>query len=535
MTAQGASSTRRKRRGILLIGLTALLPLVGFAGIALVSALGAYRTIDEERLQYTARAVAAAVDAQLGIYITALEMLATSRLLDGPLDAEAFEARARDASERLGGGIVLIDAPPDFQMLANTRRQPGVPLPRAVHPEGEPILAGVFASGRPGVSDLFTGAVTGQPTLAVMVPVDRPGQTRRVLALAVTPSDLREVLAQQGLPPGTSAAIADAQLRIVALSFDLGSRLVGVQAPAWIAAAIDGKERTLAIGPGWTGPDNVYAVERLARAPGWAVGVYTRRATQQASAWAALRWLLAGSAVLGLGLAVVVWASRREALKDARRQSEALRTGRAEVERLHARLPAVIFLREVAPNGSSRRVYLAGDVERVIGLTPAEAARRATIGNRGSLLGQHLAAVLRDGAGSWEWEMMSPNGSRRTMRTHAQVMERRPGGGAEVVGYVLDVTTEREAEARAMASARLASLGEMAAGLAHEIKQPLQAISLAAEIGQIAARQGDAAEAMGGSIAAHNDAEGAVFTITLPSDAGDDEHAGRKREIAQIG
>ena len=40
---------------------------------------------------------------------------------------------------------------------------------------------------------------------------------------------------------------------------------------------------------------------------------------------------------------------------------------------------------------------------------------------------------------------------------------------------------------------------------------------------------------MGGSIAAHNDAEGAVFTITLPRDAGDDEHAGRKREIAQIG
>ena len=46
-----------------------------------------------------------------------------------------------------------------------------------------------------------------------------------------------------------------------------------------------------------------------------------------------------------------------------------------------------------------------------------------------------------------------------------------------------------------MAASRLASLGEMAAGLAHEIKQPLQSISLAAEIAQLAIRRHDTAEA----------------------------------------
>jgi C4-dicarboxylate-specific signal transduction histidine kinase len=47
---------------------------------------------------------------------------------------------------------------------------------------------------------------------------------------------------------------------------------------------------------------------------------------------------------------------------------------------------------------------------------------------------------------------------------------------------------ERDAQARAAASARLASLGEMAAGLAHELKQPLAIISLAAENAQAAAQ-----------------------------------------------
>ncbi|WP_431301357.1 sensor histidine kinase [Sediminicoccus sp. BL-A-41-H5] len=70
-------------------------------------------------------------------------------------------------------------------------------------------------------------------------------------------------------------------------------------------------------------------------------------------------------------------------------------------------------------------------------------------------------------------------------------MARRLDGTCEIVGYILDVSAEREAQARAMSAARLASLGEMAAGLAHEMKQPLQSISLAAEMGQIAATEGD--------------------------------------------
>ncbi|MBX9594848.1 MAG: sensor histidine kinase, partial [Roseomonas sp.] len=69
--------------------------------------------------------------------------------------------------------------------------------------------------------------------------------------------------------------------------------------------------------------------------------------------------------------------------------------------------------------------------------------------------------------------------------------QRLASGGCIVT--VMDVTAERAAEARAAAAGRLTSLGEMAAGLAHELKQPLTAIALAAANARRAAERGDTA------------------------------------------
>lgn len=203
------------------------------------------------------------------------------------------------------------------------------------------------------------------------------------------------------------------------------------------------------------------------------------------------------TALFGTTLPFLMLALMREwdAHAEGDRRAARLEAARAELERLLAGLPALIFLREVAPDGSSRRVYIGGDIERVTGLTQAEAARRTSVGNLAHMLKDNLAAVVRSGAATWQWEMASPDGTRRRMWTHARVLERRPGDGAEVVGYVLDITAQREAEARAIAAARMASLGEMATGLAHELRQSLQSISLAAEIAQFALRGNDAAKA----------------------------------------
>ncbi len=104
-----------------------------------------------------------------------------------------------------------------------------------------------------------------------------------------------------------------------------------------------------------------------------------------------------------------------------------------------------------------------------------------------------MRGLVRNGSAACDKRLQHADGRWLLVRMQASVIGRYEDESVDAVGYILDVTAEREAQARAINSTRLASLGEMAAGLAHEMKQPLQAISLAAEIAQIASHQGNAA------------------------------------------
>ena len=64
----------------------------------------------------------------------------------------------------------------------------------------------------------------------------------------------------------------------------------------------------------------------------------------------------------------------------------------------------------------------------------------------------------------------------------ARITVRLPNGGAEVLGTIADISTERELAAQAAMASKLSMLGEMASGMAHELIQPMTAISLGAEL-----------------------------------------------------
>jgi C4-dicarboxylate-specific signal transduction histidine kinase len=321
------------------------------------------------------------------------------------------------------------------------------------------------------------------------------------LALGFPPASLFALLERAELPPGTAAAIVDGRLRVLAHSQDREGRLTGVAAPDWLAPSLAGTQSALIFGPGWTEPDNVYAAERLTQAPRWMVGAYRRRAEQDASAWAVMRLIVAGGLAVSLGLGFAVWANRREAVVKTRQQAEALLAGRAEVERLHGGLPAMIFLRDLKPDGTDRLVYRGGDLETLTGWPAATFIGEDSLRQWGDLdaisYQSFLNRVVREGTATIEYRIRQPDGSWRPLRSRCHFLGRRPDGTCEIVGYVLDVSAEREAQARALAAARLASIGEMATGLAHEIRQPLQSMSLSAELAQLALRKGDAAGADG--------------------------------------
>lgn len=132
------------------------------------------------------------------------------------------------------------------------------------------------------------------------------------------------------------------------------------------------------------------------------------------------------------------------------------------------------------PNSSAIAAFFAPDVAARHEAAPLEADLQRLLQHGGETQSE---LRLRQPDGSWRW-----------VRHRVRLLHRDTDGGGEVVGYIMNVDAERAAEARAMAAARLASLGEMAAGLAHELKQPLQAISLAGEVAQFAARRSGARE-----------------------------------------
>lgn len=71
------------------------------------------------------------------------------------------------------------------------------------------------------------------------------------------------------------------------------------------------------------------------------------------------------------------------------------------------------------------------------------------------------------------------------------------GEGISIVGYVTDITGERQARMRMQQAERLATLGSVSTGLAHEINQPLATIAMAAANGErLAADLGEPAEGL---------------------------------------
>jgi PAS domain S-box-containing protein len=152
--------------------------------------------------------------------------------------------------------------------------------------------------------------------------------------------------------------------------------------------------------------------------------------------------------------------------------------------RLIQHLPAVVYTARIEPNLDCHRVYLSANTERVIGwpretLEAADALEARTV-RETSDLRDALQELLAEGDAWRERQMVRPDGSRIWVRRHARIAERFPDGSAELVGTITDITRERTLAAQVQASAKLATLGEMMTGLAHELGQPAATMCLAA-------------------------------------------------------
>lgn len=88
-----------------------------------------------------------------------------------------------------------------------------------------------------------------------------------------------------------------------------------------------------------------------------------------------------------------------------------------------------------------------------------------------------LDRAYREGRAAHEYRFRRPDGVYRWLRDELRLA----ADGGEVIGCSVDVTEEHALRAQLVQASKLATLGEMATGMAHELNQPLAVIGTAAE------------------------------------------------------
>ena len=102
-----------------------------------------------------------------------------------------------------------------------------------------------------------------------------------------------------------------------------------------------------------------------------------------------------------------------------------------------------------------------------------------------------MEGLQRHGQATLERQFRHPSGEIRWTRVIFTLIDRWDDE-LEVLTVALDIHAEKAAAAAAISSSRLATLGELSAGLAHELSQPLSVISLSAELSRMLLSRQDA-------------------------------------------
>ncbi|MES2899988.1 MAG: sensor domain-containing diguanylate cyclase [Pseudomonadota bacterium] len=165
--------------------------------------------------------ISATVDSTVkGIQVGLLTLASSPHLKQR--DLAGFYRQARPLVDQLGTvrNIYLTD--PSGQLLVNTLRPYPAVLPLTANPE---LVRQVVETGKIAVSDVFVGAVTGSPLVAIAVPVFVDDEVRFVLAATLSPLEMSAMLAQAHAPRDWIISIHDSQFKFIARTRDIAKYL----------------------------------------------------------------------------------------------------------------------------------------------------------------------------------------------------------------------------------------------------------------------------------------------------------------------
>jgi len=475
-------------RALLLVLAIALPVAVAVSIWSMVDAVQANRRAVEARLLDAARVNQLELGARLNRYLAAAETIAALPQLQPGGDAASLGDYLASARAAIGASLISVSSEPamDMQVLFGTDHgQRGSLIAMDGFPTLARARARMIATKAPTISGVFISPLTQQPAVLVFAPVldQRPGPTHgayvRSVALRVDAKIFAEAIAAlPSVPAEFGVTLYDDSDVVIARRWNTearaGQHTNRVVRPEYVGqnAVLRGYSRTFQ-------REAVYAFQKLRTAPDWYLAVYVpSRGLLPMVSGPLLRPMLASILVPSLLLAalVLMWRSGRD-----------VRRAAGQMEHVLATVPAAIYVDHVAADGTREREFRSDQVGRQLGYTPEEylahgGARAGLVGAEGQARLRFFDETVRaQGDASLEMAFPHRDGTMRVIRLHERRVAQEADGGMRVSGCAIDVTAEAEAKERRRHVERLATLGEVTAGIAHEMNQPLAAISMAVE------------------------------------------------------
>ncbi|HYC01672.1 MAG TPA: ATP-binding protein [Azospirillaceae bacterium] len=187
----------------------------------------------------------------------------------------------------------------------------------------------------------------------------------------------------------------------------------------------------------------------------------------------------------------------RDAYRKLEAASQALRESEARYAGIVNHAADAIFVVAVQPDGSFRYVQVNPALVRdtgikaddLLGRTPAQALSANVAA---SVEANYRRAVEARQTITYEEVIEKPGGPQVWQTVLVPVLENGTGRVVQLVGTSRDLTQYRSLQEELAQSAKLATLGTMAAGIAHEMSQPLNAIRItAADCGLLLEEEGE--------------------------------------------
>lgn len=216
---------RPLRFHLALLALGLLIPVVLFAASAVDRFATAQRSVREQGMRETARALALAVDRELGQSIRALEVLTHSEpLARGDLRTFYETSKAVVRSGQPWSSLSLLDA--EGRLVFTTDQPFGAVVDG---PNDRPYVRKVLETGRPMVADFPFKRLQGPPKVVVAMPVRADTRVTGVLVALYSMQHFDTLWSEQRIPPEWVGTLVDEEGIILSRSRG-AERFVGTSA-----------------------------------------------------------------------------------------------------------------------------------------------------------------------------------------------------------------------------------------------------------------------------------------------------------------